>query len=101
MSMRFVVVYVCAYIHHMHRVDLNGASNCTAACLLGWCKSNCAEPVQRDLNKCTGFTSGSATPPMQSTAGACSADDESKLADGGPLGQSSGMAVFICSALCQ
>jgi len=67
-----------------------GASNCKAACLLGWCKSgclDCVKPVQGDLDKCTGFTSGSATPCMQSTAGACSADDQSKLADGATVGK--------------
>jgi len=59
-----------------------GAGNCKAACLLGWCKSgclDCVKPAQADLDTCTGFTSGSATPCMQSTAGSCTSDDQAVI----------------------
>ena len=40
------------------------------------------KPVQRDLDTCSGFTSGSATfCMMQWTAGACSVDDQSSFSD--------------------
>merc|ERR1711865_542406 len=59
-----------------------GASNCKAACLLGWCKQGCLDctaPAQTDLATCTGFAAGSPKPCLKSTAGSCSADDQSKL----------------------
>jgi len=65
-----------------------GAKNCKAACLLGWCKSgclDCVKPAQADLDTCTGFTSGSATPCLSAT-GACSADDQANLADAKTVG---------------
>merc|ERR1711988_793939 len=68
-----------------------GAKNCKAACLLGWCKQgclDCVKPAQADLDTCTGFTSGSATPCQEATAtGACSADDQTALADPKNVGE--------------
>ena len=49
------------------------------------------KPVQGDLDKCTGFTSSSATPcMMQFTAGPCSADDQSKFSDPDDIGKKAG-----------
>merc|ERR1712039_311887 len=48
-----------------------GADNCKAKCLLGWCKQvclDCVKPAQGDLDKCTGFTSASATPCVSANA---------------------------------
>merc|ERR1712188_365529 len=69
-----------------------GAKNCKAACLLGWCKSgclDCVKPAQGDLDTCTGFTSGSATPCLSST-GACSADDQAAISDPNTIGKKAG-----------
>merc|ERR1711967_211291 len=68
------------------------AKNCKAACLLGWCKQGCldcstADAPKAALDSCTGFTSGSADPCLESTAtGACSADDQANLADAKTVG---------------
>merc|ERR1719237_221881 len=63
------------------------SKNCKAACLLGWCKQGCldcstaAEP-KAALDSCTGFTSASADPCLESAnTGACSADEQSALSD--------------------
>merc|ERR1712167_485245 len=65
-----------------------GAKNCKADCLLGWCKSgclSCTEPAQKTLATCTGFTAGVADPCEEelkvAATGACSADEQSALAD--------------------
>merc|ERR1711881_460354 len=63
-----------------------GAKNCKADCLLGWCKSGCltcTEPAQETLATCTGFTAAVADPCEELTVagGACSADEQSALAD--------------------
>merc|ERR1712000_749771 len=69
------------------------AKNCKAACLTGWCKSGCldcstAAAPKAALDSCTGFTSGSATPCMESTAtGACSADEQASLSDSQTVGK--------------
>merc|ERR1712048_772327 len=68
-----------------------GFKNCKAACLLGWCKSgclSCTHPAQDQLPSCTGFTPAVADPCLEeeATAGACSADDQSKLSDGQTVG---------------
>lgn len=71
------------------------AKNCKAACLLGWCKPNCLECSTADepkaaLDACTGYTSGTADPCLESSAtGACSADDFAAL-DALPQGTASG-----------
>merc|ERR1712139_260806 len=69
------------------------AKNCKAACLLGWCKQGCldcstaAEP-KAALDACTGYTSGTAEPCLEATAtGACSADDQTALADAQTVGE--------------
>merc|ERR1712071_358491 len=67
-----------------------GASNCKAACLLGWCKQGCLDctaPAQATLATCTGFAAGSPKPCLKSTAGSCSADDQSKLSDSPTVGK--------------
>merc|ERR1711935_1109374 len=68
-----------------------GASNCKVDCLLGWCKSgclSCTEPAQETLAACTGFTAGTASPCEELTAtGACSADEQGKLADPQTVGE--------------
>merc|ERR1712071_155675 len=68
-----------------------GASNCKADCLLGWCKSgclSCTEPAQETLAACTGFKAGTASPCEELTAtGACSADEQGKLADPQTVGE--------------
>jgi len=67
-----------------------GASNCKAACLLGWCKQgcrHCTAPAQTTLATCTGFPTGSPKPCLKATAGACSADDQGKLSDGATVGK--------------
>merc|ERR1712216_367628 len=46
---------------------------------------DCVKPAQADLDTCTGFTSGSATPCLSAT-GACSADDQANLADAKTVG---------------
>merc|ERR1711907_660370 len=70
-----------------------GAKNCKAACLLGWCKQgclDCVKPAQADLDKCTGFTSGSATPCLEASAGACSADDQAAISAPDTIGKKAG-----------
>merc|ERR1712039_779240 len=69
------------------------AKNCKAACLLGWCKQGCldcstaAEP-KAALDACTGFTSGTAQPCLETTVtGACSAADQAALADPPTVGK--------------
>merc|ERR1712025_1461159 len=71
-----------------------GAKNCKAACLLGWCKSgclSCTEPAQKTLATCTGFTTPTADPCEEEVkaevTGACSASEQSALADPAPTGQ--------------
>merc|ERR1711991_880378 len=49
------------------------AKNCKSACLLGWCKQGCldcstADEPKKALDACTGFTSGSAEPCLESIA---------------------------------
>merc|ERR1711991_1101995 len=59
-----------------------GVANCKSACLLGWCKQGCLDctaPAQTDLAACTGFSAGSPTPCMESTAGACSSDEAATI----------------------
>merc|ERR1712216_867358 len=69
------------------------AKNCKAACLLGWCKQGCldcstADEPKSALDACTGFTSGSADPCLETTAaGACGADDQAALADSATVGK--------------
>merc|ERR1712048_223066 len=71
-----------------------GAKNCKADCLLGWCKAgclDCTKPAQSDLTTCTGFTTGTADPCLEddvkSTAGSCSADEQTALADPNTVGK--------------
>merc|ERR1712100_164940 len=71
-----------------------GFKNCKAACLLGWCKSgclSCTQPAQDDLASCTGFTAAKADPcddeVAESAQGACTADDQGKLADAQTVGE--------------
>merc|ERR1712048_439583 len=69
------------------------AKNCKSACLLGWCKQGCldcstADAPKAALDSCTGFTSGSATPCLESTVtGACSADGQKSLSDAATVGK--------------
>merc|ERR1712151_580697 len=69
------------------------AKNCKSACLLGWCKQGCldcstAAAPKAALDSCTGFTSGSASPCLESAStGACSADDQSALSDSATVGK--------------
>merc|ERR1711967_147894 len=69
------------------------AKNCKAACLLGWCKQGCldcstADAPKSALDACTGFTSSSADPCLETAAaGACSADDQAALADSATVGK--------------
>jgi len=70
-----------------------GAKNCKTACLLGWCKQgclDCVKPAQADLDTCTGFKSGSATPCLEASAGACSADDQKAISDPDTIGKKAG-----------
>merc|ERR1712048_988904 len=67
--------------------------NCKVACLAGWCKEGClscstaAEP-KAALDSCTGYTSASAEPCLESTStGACSADEQALLSDGATVGK--------------
>merc|ERR1712166_828766 len=56
----------------------------------GWCKQGCLDctaPAQTDLATCTGFAAGSPKPCLKSTAGSCSADDQSKLSDSPTVGK--------------
>merc|ERR1711862_887098 len=71
-----------------------GAANCKADCLLGWCKSgclSCTEPAQKTLSTCTGFTTPTADPCEEEVkaevTGACSAAEQSALADPATTGQ--------------
>merc|ERR1712139_531683 len=68
-----------------------GFKNCKAACLLGWCKSGCLDctaPAQTDLPACTGIPAGSPTPCLEAAStGACSADDQTALADSATVGK--------------
>merc|ERR1711907_513717 len=68
-----------------------GFKNCKAACLLGWCKSgclSCTQPAQDSLSDCTGFQPATADPCLETTAtGACSADDQTALADAKTVGE--------------
>merc|ERR1712174_47125 len=69
------------------------SKNCKAACLLGWCKQGCldcstAAAPKAALDSCTGFTSGSATPCLESeSTGACSADEQAALSDSATVGK--------------
>merc|ERR1712232_1204543 len=69
------------------------AKNCKSACLLGWCKQGCldcstAAAPKAALDACTGFTSGSATPCLETeSTGACSADDQAALSDPQNVGE--------------
>merc|ERR1712110_1122884 len=69
------------------------AKNCKSACLLGWCKQGCldcstAAAPKAALDSCTGFTSGSATPCLESAStGACSADEQAALSDSATVGK--------------
>merc|ERR1711862_192826 len=67
-----------------------GFKNCKAACLLGWCKEgclSCTAPAQTDLPACTGIPTGSPTPCLEAAStGACSTDDQAKLADASTVG---------------
>merc|ERR1712110_846220 len=69
------------------------SKNCKAACLLGWCKQGCldcstAAAPKAALDSCTGFTSGSADPCLESTTtGACSADEQAALSDSATVGK--------------
>merc|ERR1712048_756 len=72
-----------------YTVAAYGFKNCKAACLLGWCKSgclSCTQPAQDALSGCTGFSPAVAEPCMEST-GACSADDQTALADATTVGE--------------
>jgi hypothetical protein len=67
-----------------------GVKNCKAACLLGWCKQGCLDctaDAQADLATCTGFSAGSPKPCLESAAGACSADEQTKLGDSATVGK--------------
>merc|ERR1711881_63272 len=69
------------------------SKDCKAACLLGWCKQGCldcstATEPKAALDSCTGFTSGSAEPCLEAqSTGACSSDDQTKLADPATVGK--------------
>merc|ERR1712127_233778 len=71
-----------------------GATNCKADCILGWCKSGCLDCVkaaQPALDACTGQTSGTATPCLESAStGACSSDDAKSISDPNTIGKKAG-----------
>jgi len=69
-----------------------GAQNCKADCLLGWCKEgclSCTAPAQTTLATCTGFTSPTADPCLETVvaSGACTSDEQSKLGDPQEVGK--------------
>merc|ERR1712232_1321063 len=80
-----------------------GFKNCKAACLLGWCKSgclSCTQPAQDALPACTGFSPAVAKPcDSVASAGACTADDQSALADAQVVGESQDKCGKKCLSL--
>merc|ERR1711862_573677 len=86
-----------------HTVADYGFKNCKAACLLGWCKSgclSCTQPAQDALPACTGFSPAVAKPcDSVASAGACTADDQSALADAQVVGESQDKCGKKCLSL--